>query len=328
MGSWLVNFSFHFMSFATILVVAIIGLISTIYLVLQFTSSSPLPLSKDEQYYYDQSSKKMMPFNSLKDRALVSLSIVIPAYNEAERLPIMMDETLLYLNKRLAEDKSFSYEIIVVEDGCSDATGEVTLSYAEKHHKNDKRSSIKLLTLLKNRGKGGAVIQGISVSSGERILFVDADGASKFSDLDLLEIQMDNIEKEGLGFVIGSRAHMVTSEAVVKRTFLRNILMRIFHLVVFVLGVHSIKDTQCGFKLFTRKAAQKIIPNMHSEGWIFDIELLILAFRKGIPVREVPIDWQEVEGSKMSLFRDGIIMVLNLLRIRLSYLFGVWNDNK
>jgi dolichyl-phosphate beta-glucosyltransferase len=101
--------------------------------------------------------------------------------------------------------------------------------------------------------------------------------------------------------------------------------MRGFHLIVYILGVQGIGDTQCGFKMFTRKAAQKIFPNMHVEGWIFDVELLGIAKKQGINIAEVPVNWQEIEGSKMSLVRDSIKMALDLLLIRMNYLIGRWN---
>jgi dolichyl-phosphate beta-glucosyltransferase len=128
--------------------------------------------------------------------------------------------------------------------------------------------------------------------------------------------------------------------------------MRGFHLYVYIFGVRDIEDTQCGFKLFSREAAKLIFPNMHVEGWIFDIEILILAERIGIPIAEVQVNWHEVDvsptidgslslartddqnprnddqihfqGSKMSLARDSVVMALDLLMIRMNYTLGLW----
>lgn len=97
-----------------------------------------------------------------------------------------------------------------------------------------------------------------------------------------------------------------------------------FHKVVYILGCRGIEDTQCGFKLFSRKAAQAIFPNMHVEGWVFDIEVLMIAQQLRIPIVEVPVAWQEIDGSKVSLMRDSIQMALDLLIIRMNYLFGIW----
>lgn len=113
--------------------------------------------------------------------------------------------------------------------------------------------------------------------------------------------------------------------------------MRTFHSIIYVLGIKGnsiyistvliiagMKDTQCGFKLFIRKAAHYIFTNMHVEGWIFDIEVIIIARHFKIPVTEVPITWQEVDGSKMNIMKDAIRMLVDLLIIRVNYLVGIW----
>lgn len=100
--------------------------------------------------------------------------------------------------------------------------------------------------------------------------------------------------------------------------------MRSFHFALYILGIRTIKDTQCGFKLLTRKAALQIAPDMHVQGWIFDIEMFILAFKNDIPVVEVPVSWHEVEGSKMELVSASLEMLFQLLMIRLNYLFKIW----
>ena len=100
--------------------------------------------------------------------------------------------------------------------------------------------------------------------------------------------------------------------------------MRGFHLYLYVLGAGSIRDTQCGFKLFSRRAASVIFPNLHVEGWIFDIEILYLARLNGLQVSEVAVNWVEVDGSKVSLLRDSIKMAIDLLIIKLNYALNVW----
>ncbi|KAF9188610.1 dolichyl-phosphate beta-glucosyltransferase [Haplosporangium sp. Z 767] len=249
-----------------------------------------------------------------------TLTLVIPAYNEAERLPIMLTETLDFLKTRAHKDSSFTYEILILDDGSQDGTVRVALEMAQQQDIKD----IRVLSFEKNRGKGGAVIQGMQYTRGEYILMVDADGATRFSDLDELELKLKAVECDGLGVAVGSRAHLVKTDAVVKRSFIRNFLMYSFHKVVYVLGIRGIDDTQCGFKLFTRKAAQAIFPNMHVEGWVFDIEVLLIAQQLKIPIIEVPVTWQEVDGSKVSLMRDSIRMALDLLIIRMNYILGIW----
>ncbi|KAJ3309523.1 dolichyl-phosphate beta-glucosyltransferase [Boothiomyces sp. JEL0838] len=291
-----------------------------LYSLLYTYSSYPRKPTVNELQYYSTKTKKKEQFPSLSGPSSVNLSIIVPAYNEIDRLEIMMDETLEYL-----KNSDYSYEIIIVDDGSKDTTSELGLKIAKKHSKN---GEIRVMTLERNRGKGGAVIQGMAVSRGEYLLMVDADGATKFSDLDKLMEGIEEISKNGYGIAVGSRAHMVNTEAVVKRSAFRNFLMRGFHLLVYILGIKHIKDTQCGFKLFTRKAAKKIVANMHVEGWIFDIEMLIIADRSRIPVIEIPVTWHEVDGTKMNLLRDSVQMLVHLLMIRLNYLFRIWNDSK
>ncbi|KAI8608816.1 hypothetical protein BC830DRAFT_1052396, partial [Chytriomyces sp. MP71] len=166
--------------------------------------------------------------------------------------------------------------------------------------------------------------QGMLVSRGRRILFADADGATSFGDVEKLDKELSRVERMGHGIAVGSRAHMVKSDAVVKRSFLRNFLMHGFHTVLLVLGISSIKDTQCGFKMVTRKTAATLFPLMHVEGWIFDIELLLLASWHNVPMVEVPVTWHEVDGSKVSIVRDSVKMLVDLLIIRFYYLTGLW----
>lgn len=156
---------------------------------------------------------------------------------------------------------------------------------------------------------------------GSYAIFADADGATKFLDVLTLQAKLDHNTSIG----IGSRAHMVNSAAVVKRSFLRNFLMHGFHIFLRFLGIRSIHDTQCGFKLFTRSAVDAIFPHMHCEGWIFDIEILLLAEKLGFGMVEVPVTWHEVEGTKMSLIKDSIKMAWDLIVMRGAYAMGVYS---
>lgn len=315
--------------------------------------------------------------------AEVEVSVVIPAYNEEKRIIPALEEAIEYLDKRFGrpttqdtsddiekrkglgsptthrhrqvfskpskkddtakEDKCASgYEILIVDDGSKDRTVEVALDFSRKHHLHD---ILRIVKLAKNRGKGGAVTHGFRHVRGAYIIFADADGASRFSDLgNLLEGCEDVVDASNRGIAIGSRGHMVGSEAVVQRSALRNILMKSFHFVIKRLtppATSRIRDTQCGFKLFSRAALPHIIPYMHAEGWIFDIEMLMLAesapptpvvnndgtvigSSSGIRVAEVPIGWHEVDGSKMNLMKDSIGMAYGLAVLRFSWMLGVY----
>ncbi|KIJ34799.1 glycosyltransferase family 2 protein [Sphaerobolus stellatus SS14] len=259
---------------------------------------------------------KPLQLPSLFDPPSVALSVIVPAYNETDRLTPMLEAAL----EHLTSGSTRSYEVVIVDDGSKDATVALAISLAQKHPESD----IRVVKLDHNVGKGGAVRHGFLHSRGERLLMVDADGASRFQDVELLWKAMDDIEKDGRSIAVGSRAHMVNTEAVVKRSAIRNFLMHGFHLVLRTLGVGHIRDTQCGFKLFSRKAAQEVFPTLHLKTWVFDVELLIKAQLLDIPVSEVPIAWHEVAGSKLSIVSDSLGMFKDLVILRLNYALGRW----
>lgn len=162
---------------------------------------------------------------------------------------------------------------------------------------------------------------------GSQLLFADADGATKFADLDKLEAKMRQLtpptEWENPAVVIGSRAHL-QDEQIGARSYCRTALMRGFHCLVWLFAVRGIRDTQCGFKLFTRSAAQNLFGLMHVERWAFDVELLFLAQALNIQVREVAVHWTEVKGSKITPVWTRIQMAMDLALIWFRYAFGIW----
>ncbi|CCJ30326.1 unnamed protein product [Pneumocystis jirovecii] len=264
-------------------------------------------------------------FNTLDVPAEVFLSVVVPAFNEKLRLSKMLQETVEFLSKF---EKQQKWEILIIDDGSTDNTFEYSVEWALSKSKTLKQGEIRICSLKKNRGKGGAVTHGMIHSRGEYIIFADADGASKFSDLRYLLKEIKKIEENGYGIAIGSRSHMASNNIILKRSKIRSFMMYVFHKYLWFMGIRHIKDTQCGFKLFTRKAALVIFSNIHVEKWIFDIEILILAEIFLIPVIEVPITWHEVSGSKLSLISDSLRMAIDLLVMRLSYKFGLWKIKK
>ncbi|KAF1962026.1 hypothetical protein CC80DRAFT_488395 [Byssothecium circinans] len=286
------------------------------------------------------------------------ISVVVPAYNEEERLVGMLEEAVDYLQTEYGgahdaqpkEGKGKGWEIILVSDGSTDKTVDKALEFAREHqlslhkiprsgpwatgltHKdNIPHGSIRVVQLEENRGKGGAVTHGMRHVRGQYVVFADADGASRFSDLGKLVEGCQSIEdKEGRGVAIGSRAHLVGSEAVVKRSKLRNFLMHSFHLLLRLMtppATASIKDTQCGFKLFSRPSLPYIIPYMHSEGWIFDVEMLMLAESADIAMIEVAIGWKEVMGSKLNVVWDSLGMAWGLAILRAAWMLGVYKKD-
>jgi dolichyl-phosphate beta-glucosyltransferase len=182
-----------------------------LYLSLVFWSPAPIITHHSEKKYRSHASPtKSLPLTPLAEPSQVDLTIVVPAYNETERLPIMMSSTIEHLTSLKVQR---TFEILIVDDGSTDGTSSTALKLATKYPK----SNIRVVTLEKNIGKGGAVRHGMLYGSGERLLMADADGASKIEDLENLWKAMDELTpNNGPAMVVGSRAHLVKSEAVVK----------------------------------------------------------------------------------------------------------------
>ncbi|XP_024526403.1 dolichyl-phosphate beta-glucosyltransferase [Selaginella moellendorffii] len=260
------------------------------------------------------------------------LSLVIPAFDEEARLPLTLDETLRYLEGRAAVNKSFTYEIIIVDDGSRDNTVKVAFDYIKKY----KMDNVRLIKQGVNCGKGAAVTKGALCSRGELILMLDADGATKITNLEKLENAIltygEKIQKlrdpsvENIFDVplvaCGSRAHL-EQQALATRKWYRNFLMKGFHLCVLLAAGSGIRDTQCGFKMFTRSAAQQLFINLRLTRWCFDVELLYLCKRLGIPALEIAVNWTEIPGSKLRM-TSILHMLFELLLIRIGYGFNVW----
>jgi len=284
----------------------------------------------DEKYFEDPSTRLKCPFPSLSDIPSVSLSVVVPAYCEEFRLPPMLEECFEYLERRVSNEPKFTYEVLVVDDGSSDRTSDVVMRYVEKYSSNKCR----LVHLVKNRGKGGAIRLGVLSCRGEFILFADADGATRFSDLDKLQSAFGLLLRKARptrsepdwkfpSIICGSRAHL-EQEAIASRSLFRTFLMHGFHFLVWLFTVRTIRDTQCGFKLFSRSAARICFPNLHIERWAFDVELLYIAETLRIPTDEVAVYWTEIEGSKLTPIWSWLQMGRDLILIWVRYKIGAW----
>ncbi|KAL5011919.1 hypothetical protein ScPMuIL_010470 [Solemya velum] len=299
-------------------------LVIALGLVLVYVMSKPCPdLSRyeSEKYFFDPKKKESHRFRTINDPPSLALSVIVPAYNEEERLPQMLNEAIEYLQEKQKANSMFTYEIIVVDDGSTDQTTNTALLYTEKFGLD----LVRVLTLEQNRGKGGAVRLGMFVARGQLLLFADADGATQFSDYQKLESSMQDMIKKNhsLAVVCGSRAHL-EQDSVAHRSIFRTILMYGFHFIVWSLCVRGIKDTQCGFKLLTRDAAKILFSNLHVERWAFDVDMLYLAQHFKISVSEVAVHWQEMEGSKMTPFWSWLQMGRDIVLIWLRYRLGIW----
>jgi dolichyl-phosphate beta-glucosyltransferase len=239
----------------------------------------------------------------------------------------MLDECTRFFENRIRKDRTYNYEVILVDDGSKDDTSKLGITYTRKLG-TDK---FRVLTLKQNRGKGGAVRLGMLRARGKTLLFADADGATKFEDLAKLEDKLhemldkpkDSVDDTDLAIVCGSRAHL-EDESIAKRSLFRTFLMKGFHMCVSMFGASSVRDTQCGFKLMTRGAARICFKSLHIERWAFDVELIKIAEMVGIPVTEVAVRWHEVDGSKLDPLSASVQMFKDLFLLWLRYKLGVW----
>ena len=227
-------------------------------------------------------------------------SIIIPAYNEASRLGLTLDRVLSY-----TVSQQWDAEVIVVNDGSRDATPNLVREYACRY------PFLRLIENPGNHGKGYSVRNGMLHANGDLLLFSDADLSSPIEEAPKLFSAIQN----GADVAIGSR--WVRPELQTRRqSLLRQLYGRAFNLALrIVLGLTE-KDTQCGFKAFTREAAKKIFPHQKIERWGFDPELLYLARRLDLKVKEVPVAWAHVPGTRISPLRDGLLMFGEALKIR------------
>ena len=227
-------------------------------------------------------------------------SVVIPAYNEALRLPAYLADVVAYFDGR-----DEPYEVLVVDDGSTDETAARVLEAQTAH------PSVTLHRLAVNRGKGFAVRAGMRAARGLLRLMADADGATPIGEVKRLEAAIH----AGADVAIGSRA---LREASVSRQVRlhRKLSGEMFNFLVRCLGVHGVTDTQCGFKLFRGAAAEALFGELRTDGFGFDVELLLLARRRGYRVAEVAINWADQPGSKVGVLKDGPRMLAQILAVR------------
>lgn len=240
---------------------------------------------------------------------LTSISIVVPAYNEEARLPATLDAIAAYLGRR----QWAFFEVVVVDDGSTDGTAALVERFARQD------GSIRLLRNPGNRGKGFSVRHGMLEAKGEWRLFSDADLSTPIDELDKL---LAEAERTGAQFAIGSRAldrSLVTRRQSPAREFAGRAFNRMMRLSMRL----PYRDSQCGFKLFRAHAAREIFRRVQLDGFGFDVEVLFLARKLGLSAVEVPVRWQNVEGTKVTMAR-GLDAFLDLARIRSKHARGLY----
>lgn len=225
------------------------------------------------------------------------LSIVVPAYDEAERLGPTLRRILDDLARR-----EKAAEVLVVDDGSEDGTAEVARGFAAE--------GVRLLVHGTNRGKGAAVRTGLAASRGRRVLITDADLSTPIEDLDVLEPHLADAE-----LVLGSRA-VAASRITERQPFYREWMGRTFNLLVRAAGVRGVRDTQCGFKLVDGEAARRLAAVMTVDRFAYDVEMVYLARRLGYRIREVGVRWANSPDSRVHPVFDSLSMLRDLLRMR------------
>lgn len=319
-----------------IVILIVFSVLATAIIFEAFRRKSNNAHDETHAIFEDPNSLKPVPCPYILDPAEKYLSLIIPAFNEEHRLPVALDETMNYLQQRAAKDKSFSYEVLIVDDGSADGTKRVAFDFVRKYN----IENVRVLPLGRNYGKGEAIRKGMLHSRGQLLLMLDADGATKVDDLEKLEKQIQASARKEINFgnelagdlssrisdipiaAFGSRAHL-EKKALSTRKWYRNVLMKGFHIVVLLAAGPGIRDTQCGFKMFTRAAARKLFTNIHLKRWCFDVELVYLCKWFSIPMIEISVNWSEIPGSKVNLLSIPN-MLWELALMSVGYRCGLW----
>lgn len=242
----------------------------------------------------------------MEDR--LHLSVVIPAYNEEERLRKFVPGIVGFLRS-----KGQPFEIVVVNDGSRDGTGQVARELAKTY------PMLRLIELHPNRGKGGAVKAGMLDGRGQYVMFTDADQSTPITELDKL---LEKLEREGYDMAIGSRA-VPGAEVEQPQVWYRALAGKLFGVGTRLFCIGGIYDTQCGFKAMKREVAQKVFPQVTSNSAIFDIEMLVVAAREGYRIAELPVKWVHDPDTRIPYdLRRALKIWGELFRIRRTQRVG------
>ena len=241
-----------------------------------------------------------------------SLTIIIPAYNESQRILKTLTEIDNYITKK---STSNLINVLIINDGSTDLTKEVITEWIQKNSKNKK--SFEIVSYMPNRGKGYAIREGFKRAEDDFVLYTDADGASPIEEVEKLLYWINN----GADVACGSRI-LQSENTTVEMSFKRRFTGLVFHIILRLCGLANLKDTQCGFKVFKKVIAKKLAESQKCFNYSFDIEYLFLVKKFGYKIKEVPVNWYHVEGSKVNLLRDSIKMLFEVLKIRFVYKYN------
>ncbi len=230
------------------------------------------------------------------------LTLVIPCYDEAARLPATLRRSIEYLRRERP-----AFEILVVDDGSRDATAAVAREVLERE------GCGRVIELPRNRGKGAACRAGALAARGRQVLLCDADLSTPIEE----ERRLRRALEGGASVAIGTRAHP-EARIVVRQPRGRESAGRLLNRLLRLFGLTDLRDTQCGFKLFRREAARALFERARIDGFLFDVEILRLARRRGLAIAEVPVEWRNDPDTRVRPLRHWPQILRDVLRIRLS----------
>ncbi len=235
----------------------------------------------------------------------IHLSVVIPAFNEEQRVGDTLKKLEMYLDAQ-----PYEYEIVVVDDGSTDSTAQVI---------ENAFPAVRLVTYEQNRGKGYAMRQGVPVSAGQFVLVYDADGSTPIEDVEKVWPLME----AGADVVIGSRA-LPESDVRVRQPLYRQTMGRMFNIILRLLRLTPYKDTQCGFKCIRGTCAEAVFPKLTLDGFGADCEMLYVAQLLGYRIEEIPVCWINSPDSRVNAFWDSLDMFREVLTVRWKALLGIY----
>jgi len=245
--------------------------------------------------------------NNQQIKFIMKISVVIPAYNEEKRIEESLRKISGFLSK-----KSEDYEIIVVNDGSTDKTSGIVKKFDNK--------KVRLIENKSNNGKGYSVKKGVIAAKYSLVLYSDCDLATPIESLDKF-VEYIN---QGYDIIIGSR-NLKKSKIIVHQPIYRQLMGKIFPLLVDIIALTGFKDTQCGFKLYKTKAAKNIVEKQRTNGFSFDVEMLLVAKKMHYKIKEVPITWISKGESKVDIIKDPIKMLVDLIRIKINDIKGLYD---
>lgn len=232
------------------------------------------------------------------------LSVIIPAFNEAQRLPSTLEQVVAFL-----KDQPYASEIIIVDNASQDNTFQVINEFTDRHNSAD----LPLIVLQEpHKGKGAAVKKGILAAGGEFRFMCDADLSMPVSEINrFLPPTLENFD-----IAIASRE--APGAVRYNEPAYRHLVGRIFNSLIRFLALPELNDTQCGFKCFRAAVAEDLFPRMTITGWSFDVEILYIALKRGYQIVEIPIPWDYNPHSQISVFGDSLQMALDIFKIRMG----------